>query len=121
MKYKRLTIGFILLALLLIIIISLFSVFNVKSVDVVFEIGDYGKTYSADVQKKLDKYINKSIITVKNKDIENTLKSYPYLEITGIKKTMPNRIEVSLKERKFNFSRSWRLRRVQRRKHTLAF
>lgn len=100
MKNKKLMTAFIGVVFFIVVLVCFFSIFSIKSVDAVYLIADSGKTYSEEVQKKLNKkFLGRSLLFAKAGEVNSVLKDYPYLEVTEAKKSFPNKITVSLKER----------------------
>ena len=103
MKSKKLLILAISIVFSIVIIISVFMMFTVKEVDVKFSVyTDTNKT--VELQEKFDKFTGKNLIFFDVNEIYEKVDVGSRFEITGVKKSFPNVIEVCVQERKERFS-----------------
>ena len=101
MKNKKVLISFLSVVFALITIVSVFMMFTVKKVNVNFSVYT-DTTETADIQKKIDKYVGKNLIFFNLDEIKN-LDIGPCFEITSVSKNYPNVIDVKIKQRKERF------------------
>ncbi|MBE7087577.1 MAG: FtsQ-type POTRA domain-containing protein [Clostridiales bacterium] len=98
MKVKRtLTILIVVLFAIVSFVCTIFA-FTVKSVN-----GDFTCTEridGEDLQRKLDKYSGVNLLFFTPEEMIADIQSNPYLKVTNVKKSFPNVLDVSVKERK---------------------
>lgn len=96
-------VAFILLAA--VVIAGLNAIFTVSGVRSSFSV--YSKEGESDaqaLQEKLDGFVGKSLTFLDLGEVEDTVKEYPYFRIEEIEKNYPDKVEVSLRERREVFA-----------------
>lgn len=93
---KKIIISMIFIAICCIIFVTQTSFFNIKEVQCV---GDYVVT-GEDIIVKTDTLIDDNILFVNKKDIVKNLKDNPYIESVDIKRKLPNKLILDVKEKK---------------------
>ena len=81
-----------------------FSVFTVKKVNADFSLSESGKDKAVAIQDKLDGYIGKNLLFFNTDEIKSVVEQDPYLEVVSLKKSYPNVIDISVKERQGIFA-----------------
>lgn len=108
MRAKKYIIVYAVAIFLIIFLITFNSVCAITQFDVRYTVGSEKMTRAAErVQETLDsRYLNKSFLFFKDSDIRNVVadEGNGYLEVTGITRTFPNKITVSVREKFENYA-----------------
>ena len=102
MKSKRILISALSVIFVVVVIIAVFIMFTIKEVNVNFSV--YSDTANTnELQEKFDKFSGDNLIFLNTKDVYKKVDVGPRFEIESVKKSYPNVLEVSVKERKERF------------------
>ncbi len=97
MRTKKTLAKIIATAFALVVLLACFGIFSVKKVDVKYSVSNYDVD---SVQSILDKYKDKNLLFLDEKDVLKALDSNPYLQIISVQKEYPNVLSISIKERR---------------------
>ncbi len=103
MKHKKLLTVFISVVFVLIVGFAAFTLFTVKNVGVSFSIYGVSSYRSESVTQKLKTLKGKNIVAVSEKKTRDMLKDDTYFELVSFKKKFPDKIEITLKERRAGY------------------
>ncbi len=81
-------------------LVVVFSIFNVKGVDATYTLYDVTEEKVDILETKLDKYVGKNLLFVNTDDIVEEIEEDAYMQVVSIEKEYPNRINVTVKERR---------------------
>lgn len=91
--------------LLAVVAAGLNVVFTVSYVDVTFvSFSQAGEKDAAELKEKLDAFVGKSTTFLDLSDVEETVEEYPCFRTDEIKKRFPNKIELTVSERREAFA-----------------
>lgn len=88
---------------ILIIGFATFTLFTVKTVEVDLTLYDYSSEQADAVVKTLRSIKGDNIATVSEDKVKNLLSEYTYFEVNSVEKRFPDKIEVSVKERRAEY------------------
>ena len=95
---KKLLAILISIAFALVLVFSCVSLLSIKKVEVNYALAT--NTNVQGIQNVLDKNLNKNLLFLDEKEVENSLKIQPYLEVVSVNKRFPNVLCVDVKERR---------------------
>lgn len=82
------------------VLIVVFFMFTIKKVDLKLTVSNQGYSMIEEIQPQIDKFVGKNLIVANLNDVKSVIEENPYFEVTEVKKSFPNVIEVSVNERK---------------------
>ena len=94
---KKILVILISIAFAFIVLFSCASLLSIKKVEVNFALAS---SDVQNVQKILDKNLDKNLLFLDEKEVEDLFKSEPYLEVVSVDKKYPNVLSVNVKERR---------------------
>ncbi|MBQ6727444.1 MAG: FtsQ-type POTRA domain-containing protein [Clostridia bacterium] len=94
---KRFAIISVAIAFAIAVIAACVFLFSVKKVSAEFTV--YGDSQAEEIQKDLDAFTGKSLLFLDTDDVYKVCEKYPYYQITSVKKSYPNVLEVSVVKR----------------------
>ena len=100
MKSKKIITAFIIFVFLAVVTVGFFSAFTLKRVDVDFTVSEYGKPSSILLEEELCSFKGQSLIFLKEDKVLSVIEKYPYFEAISVKKSYPNGLNVTVKERR---------------------
>ncbi len=100
---KKVIIISILSALIFIaaVLAGLNAIFTVNAVKVEFSVySDAARQDALSLQEELDGFIGKSSVMLDLNEVEQTVEKYPYFQLNGIEKALPQEIKLQIEERR---------------------
>lgn len=98
MKTRKIIVISIAVAFAVIAVISCLTIFSLKKVNVSYAVD--GETDSFEIQNVLDEYLGSNLLFLSTDEVEQSLRSFNYIEVISVEKQLPNVLKVSVKERR---------------------
>ncbi len=99
MNARRTLVSIITAAFIAISVFVFFTAFKIKEIDATYTTVEASSRVSS-VKETLNEKVGENLLFVKTEDIKAEIECDPYFKVTEIKKSFPNVIEISVKERR---------------------